>query len=200
MIDPVSQNPVPPGAMPKEVRDDIDIKASEKTRACSKCGIEKPLSQFSPRKDRPLGRHYSCKLCNMLTARAWRNKTLRPESFKKEARKRSAEYRRLYPEKVAETKKLWSKKYPERKAELSARYRTNKIKRTPAWLSKEQKEEIKNFYWLARDLRAVTGEEYHVDHIVPLRGQDICGLHVPWNLQVIPKDLNLSKHNKVVSL
>ena len=51
-------------------------------------------------------------------------------------------------------------------------------------------------YWLASDLFKVTGEEYHVDHIVPLVGVDVCGLHVPWNLQVLPSDLNLKKGNK----
>jgi hypothetical protein len=63
-------------------------------------------------------------------------------------------------------------------------------------LSKLYKEEIKNFYWLAKDLEITSGQKYHVDHIIPLQGDNVCGLHVPWNLQVLPADINLSKGNR----
>jgi len=69
-------------------------------------------------------------------------------------------------------------------------------KSTPDWLSQRHKDQIADQYWLAQDLAAVSGETYHVDHIVPLQGKDICGLHVPWNLQVLPADLNLQKGNR----
>lgn len=68
---------------------------------------------------------------------------------------------------------------------------------TPKWLSKEQREEMEHFYWLASDLKRVTGFDYHVDHIIPLQGENVCGLHVPWNLQVLPSYMNLSKGNKL---
>jgi hypothetical protein len=68
---------------------------------------------------------------------------------------------------------------------------------TPNWLTPEQRKEIADIYEHMRDCRAVTGEEYHVDHIVPLKGKNVCGLHVPWNLQVLPSDVNMSKSNRL---
>lgn len=78
----------------------------------------------------------------------------------------------------------------------AASRRAQKNKATPDWLTDTQLNEIQQFYWLAQDLKLVTGECYHVDHIVPLKGENVCGLHVPWNLQVLPADINLSKGNK----
>lgn len=61
---------------------------------------------------------------------------------------------------------------------------------TPVWLSPEQKYEIESIYEHMRDCRRVTGEPYEVNHVVPIRGENVCGLHVPWNLEVLPRYVN----------
>ena len=69
---------------------------------------------------------------------------------------------------------------------------------TPKWLSAEQKLEIRLKYRLAIELRRRTGVRHAVDHIVPLQGEEVCGLHVPWNLEVVTQEENLKKSNKLL--
>lgn len=79
----------------------------------------------------------------------------------------------------------------------NAKRRSAKLNATPSWLTKKQLLEIEELYLCARMFRLYTGQEYHVDHIVPLQGENVCGLHVPWNLQVITAKENLTKSNKI---
>ena len=71
-----------------------------------------------------------------------------------------------------------------------------KMQRTPSWLSELDLLKMKCMYQLAAMRSRESGQDWHVDHIVPLQGETVSGLHVPWNLQVIPKKDNLSKGNK----
>ena len=68
---------------------------------------------------------------------------------------------------------------------------------TPSWLTDEQSQEIISIYEKAARLSISTGMKYHVDHIIPLQGKDVCGLHVPWNLQPLSARENMSKSNRV---
>lgn len=77
-----------------------------------------------------------------------------------------------------------------------AKYHASKLKRTPPWLTIEHFEQIKDFYLICKMFQLYTGEKYHVDHIVPLRGEHVSGLHVPWNLTVLPASENCKKFNK----
>jgi hypothetical protein len=63
---------------------------------------------------------------------------------------------------------------------------------TPKWADKD---EMRRIYARASRLRRETGEAWHVDHIVPLISELVCGLHWEGNLQVLPASENLSKNN-----
>ena len=69
---------------------------------------------------------------------------------------------------------------------------------TPKWLTAEQKLEIRFHYRMAIALSRATKIPHAVDHIIPLQGEDVCGLHVPWNMQVLTQDENLKKSNKLL--
>jgi len=80
------------------------------------------------------------------------------------------------------------KEMPEYHKIKSNKYRASKLERTPPWLNKSHQQQF-----LEIERSRLPGEE--TDHIVPLQGKYVSGLHVPWNLQNIPKEENRSKGN-----
>ena len=74
---------------------------------------------------------------------------------------------------------------------VNALRHASKLQATPKWLTKEQKLEIRNIYESCPD-------GYHVDHIIPLKGKEVRGLHVPWNLRHLPAAENLKKSNRLL--
>jgi len=95
------------------------------------------------------------------------------------------EYQKRYREENRDKDRAWKRNYKERKT-----------RRTPNWLTPEQLMEITGFYTEAQRLTEITGVQHHVDHIVPLRGKIVSGLHVPWNLQILTFIENRTKSNK----
>lgn len=87
----------------------------------------------------------------------------------------------------------WSKDNLDKRAFSGAKRRAAKLNATPKWLTTEDWNDINRFYKVSSFLTKKTGIKYVVDHIHPLQGNDICGLHIPCNLQVITDTENTSK-------
>jgi 5-methylcytosine-specific restriction endonuclease McrA len=102
-------------------------------------------------------------------------------------------------EKLREYRNVWKENNVlQVRADTKARRRKHRDA-TPPWLTRKQKTEIRQLYQIAITMTKTTGEQYVVDHIVPLRSPDVCGLHVPWNLRVITQEANLKKSNKLLA-
>lgn len=155
-------------------------------KTCTFCKKAKPLTEFR-------------KKLNGLTARCGTCLSERDRAYKARNREAGSKRDRAYYEVNKERVKERQRAYYRDNAHS---YKQNALQRkrqvrahTPKWLNSDQKAAIKATYDQARDCEVITGEAYHVDHIVPLKHSLICGLHVPWNLQVLPGDLNDSKGN-----
>lgn len=81
---------------------------------------------------------------------------------------------------------------------LKALYRAMKLQATPKWLTKEHKQQIQEIYIESTRLTKETGIKHVVDHIIPLQGRIVSGLHVPWNLQILTFSENSKKSNKLL--
>jgi hypothetical protein len=103
----------------------------------------------------------------------------------------------------SEEKKAWKKAHKDRNPDyynvLTSLRKRRHRNATPKWLTRKQREEIKQLYIIAVTMTRTTGERYVVDHIVPLISDEVCGLHVPWNLRVITQEENLKKSNKLLA-
>ena len=100
--------------------------------------------------------------------------------------------------KVTQYKTDYKARNPDLYKELVSLRRRRFRLATPKWLTAEHKMEIRLKYRLAIELSRRTGVRHAVDHIVPLQGEEVCGLHVPWNLEVVTQKENLKKSNKLV--
>ena len=119
------------------------------------------------------------------------NKAYRSENEEKRKETDKA-YRLANKEKVAETKKAYAKNNKDIVNTRTAKRRAAKLERTVAWSDADA---IKALYTEAQRLTEETGTQHHVDHIIPLQGELVSGLHVQNNLQVLTAYANLSKSN-----
>ena len=94
----------------------------------------------------------------------------------------------------------YGKKYRAKNKELCnylcQRRKIDKMHRTPAWLTEDDKWMMEQAYEIAALRTEMLGVEFHVDHVIPLRGRSVSGLHVPTNLRVVTWLENQRKTNK----
>jgi len=96
------------------------------------------------------------------------------------------------PEKGHQATKRYRDKNPHKIRIYEASRRASKLSATPKWLTSKHKEEIESIYIKAQKMSLT------VDHIIPLSSRIVCGLHVPWNLQLLSQSENSRKGNKVL--
>ena len=186
-------------------------------KACASCMGEKTVGEFGANRSRRDGLNAYCRPCARAKGRdamarllakdpgynARRNAETRsdPERRAQERARNRDAY--LADPSIRERKRVYHKanwrKYHkvETAAACKARHRARLLSATPSWADQKT---ITSFYAEARRASLKTGVVHHVDHIVPLKGKTVCGLHVPWNLQVLTAFANQSKGNRLIAV
>lgn len=119
------------------------------------------------------------------------------EKNKEACRARAAAWMEKNKERMKEIRRAWIEKNRHKAQAMVRKRQAAKIQRTPKWLSKDDLWLLEEAYELAARRSKLFGFQWDVDHIVPLQGSIVSGLHVPWNVQVIPAIINSRKGAKV---
>jgi hypothetical protein len=175
------------------VKVDVKYNKSGYTGDCRCCRNERQRKSWAedPERHRTYGKKYveanKEKVYKRVSAHRRRNRPAQRERLQR--------WRDANPHKSKE----YCQKYKAQMREIKAKRRAAEKHAMPNWLSKQQRKEIKRLYKVAFHMSEFHEEIFHVDHIEPLRGKTTCGLHVPWNLQILPAKENLKKSNKLLT-
>ena len=149
---------------------------------CKECSVKRDKVSYEKYKDK-------------IKQRVRNYEINRPPHIKERDLIRRRLKKEMYYERVREYKKT-----PRGKAvayKTNSARRASKKQRTPVWLTDADHDVVRCLYEVSARVFACTGIKYHVDHYIPLKNKDVCGLHVPWNMQLLPEKLNLAKGNKL---
>ena len=172
------------------------------SKQCTKCGETKPFDSFCKNKRGKHGLNARCRDCMNAAGKAWYEKNRERsnakskrwhESNREKHNAINSQWQRENKKAVAKINRKYRQNHPDKNLEQSIRYRAAKLERIPSWANDQL---IAAYYKEAKRLEELTGIEFHVDHIIPLQGELVSGLHVETNLQLLPAHENLGKSNK----
>lgn len=191
---------------------DVSLLIQMQNKVCKSCNVEKPVEAFA--KNGKCGRHPRCKSCRAEIERQRRitdgelirsqereryaaDKTIKVSAYKRYYEKNRQTIRernaRLYEEK-ADNIKIYAQQYRQankyKVREWNGTRRAKLRQACPSWADRKA---IAAIYREALELEQQTGIPHHVDHIIPISGRNVCGLHIPENLRAIPAFENLRK-------
>lgn len=169
-------------------------------KVCKDCGLSKSLDDFHRKTLAKDGRQTRCKPCAI--ALACVSQKAQPEQRKQINQK----YRERNPEAHKASDAKWRAKDPERAAKLDAekarKWRASNKAKVREWTSARRKAAVQaTCSWGLPQMIAVVYQKaqelkMEVDHIVPLRSKEVCGLHVWFNLQLLDPKANKAKGNR----
>jgi hypothetical protein len=180
-------------------------------KLCCRCKQERPVEQFYANTRMKDGRNTFCIDCHKSDNRERKNKLRStPEfrateqaykkAYREQTKGQQAEYMAQWREKNKVQINAYGRQYREKRKDhysfLCQKRKIALLNRTPAWLTEDDFWVIEQAYELAALRTKLLGVEFHVDHVIPLRGKTVSGLHVPQNIRVVTWLENQRKTNK----
>lgn len=169
---------------------------------CTTCGLNKLIASFDISISETTGHRQKCKSCRKAAYKKTKdvvnakNRQKRAENPGEALAKESA-WREANIERVLSNRRRYKQENKGKRAAAQRKREADKLQATPAWADLQYIEDLYVNCREAEELFGAVGFEvkFEVDHMVPLRGKTVCGLHVEHNLQILTANENAKKHN-----